>query len=65
MDLIDREDEQKNRTPGLSRIPIIKYLFKRKGVTRTTDELLFFITPRIIYGFQGSDPEDDFPGGGF
>lgn len=45
--LIDREEEQQDRTPGLSRIPIIKYLFKRKGVTRTTDELLFFITPRI------------------
>ncbi len=45
--LLDAEEEQQNRTPGLSRIPLLGYLFKRKSVTRSTNELLFFITPRI------------------
>lgn len=45
--LLDAEEEQQDRTPGLSKIPILGYLFKRKSVTRSTNELLFFITPRI------------------
>lgn len=46
--LLDDERENTDRTPGLSRIPILKHLFKRKGVSRDTIEILFFITPRII-----------------
>lgn len=46
--LFDDERENTDRTPGLSRIPLLKYLFKRKGVSRDTIEILFFITPRII-----------------
>jgi type IV pilus assembly protein PilQ len=45
--LFDDERENQNRTPGLSKIPIIGNLFKRKGVERNTNEVLFFITPRI------------------
>jgi type IV pilus assembly protein PilQ len=45
--LSDDERESVDRTPGLSRLPILGYLFKRKGVRRDTAELLFFITPRI------------------
>ncbi len=45
--LFDDERESKDSTPGLSRIPIIKHLFQRKGVQRNTNEILFFITPRI------------------
>lgn len=45
--LNDRESETQNRTPGLSGIPVLGNLFKRKGVSRNTDEILFFITPRI------------------
>jgi type IV pilus assembly protein PilQ len=45
--LFDDERENQDRTPGLSRIPIFGNLFKRKGVTRNTNEILFFITPRI------------------
>lgn len=45
--LNDRESENQNRTPGLSSIPVVGNLFKRKAVTRNTDEILFFITPRI------------------
>ena len=45
--LNDRENETQTRTPGLSGIPVLGNLFKRKTVARTTDEILFFITPRI------------------
>ncbi len=45
--LFDSESEIKDRTPGLSRIPIFGWLFQRKRVARDTNELIFFITPRI------------------
>jgi type IV pilus assembly protein PilQ len=45
--LIDSEGETQSRTPGLASIPVLGNLFKRKLVTRGTDEILFFITPRI------------------
>jgi type IV pilus assembly protein PilQ len=37
-----------NRTPGLSQIPILSWLFKREILKDETRELLIFITPRII-----------------
>lgn len=46
--LFDDERENQDRTPGLSRIPIFGNLFKRKGTQRNTNEILFFITPRIF-----------------
>ena len=45
--LNDRETDATNRTPGLASVPVLGNLFKRKAVTRNTDEILFFITPRI------------------
>jgi type IV pilus assembly protein PilQ len=45
--LFDDERENVDRTPGVSRIPLLGNLFKRKGVQRDTNEILFFITPRI------------------
>jgi type IV pilus assembly protein PilQ len=45
--LNDRESETQNRTPGIGTLPVIGNLFKRKAVLRNTDEILFFITPRI------------------
>lgn len=45
--LADNESEIQNRTPGLASIPVLGNLFKRKAVTRQTNEILFFITPRI------------------
>ena len=45
--LFDDERESQDRTPGLSRIPLLGNLFKRKGIQRNTNEILFFITPRI------------------
>ena len=45
--LFDDERESQDRTPGLASIPLLGNLFKRKGVQRNTNEILFFITPRI------------------
>jgi type IV pilus assembly protein PilQ len=45
--LNDRESDAQTRTPGLASLPVIGNLFKRKAITRSTDEILFFITPRI------------------
>lgn len=36
------------KVPGLSKIPLIGWLFKKKQNTDTTSELLIFITPRIV-----------------
>lgn len=45
--LFDDERHSQDRTPGLASVPILGNLFKRKGITRNTNEILFFITPRI------------------
>jgi type IV pilus assembly protein PilQ len=47
---IDSEGHTINRTPGVSHIPVLGELFKRRTVRRNTDEVLFFITPRIVHG---------------
>lgn len=53
--LFDDERESQNRTPGVSRIPLLGALFKRKAVQRNTNEILFFITPRIYRpDFEGN-----------
>jgi type IV pilus assembly protein PilQ len=44
---IDVESNSQQRTPGVSRIPGLGELFKRRQVSRQTDEILFFITPRV------------------
>lgn len=57
--------ENEAMLPILGEIPILGWLFRSTNVQESRNEVVFFITPRIIYGFQGTDPEDDFPGGGF
>ncbi len=42
------DQDNENRVPGLSQIPVLGYLFKSKGVFKRHDELLIFITPRIV-----------------
>jgi type IV pilus assembly protein PilQ len=37
-----------DRTPGLSQLPLLSWLFKRDRVDDQSTELLIFITPRII-----------------
>lgn len=41
-------DNSENRVPGLANIPIIGHLFKGKARREENDELLIFITPRVI-----------------
>jgi type IV pilus assembly protein PilQ len=42
-----REQTTEDRTPGLHRIPLLGWLFKRDTVTDENRELLIFITPKI------------------
>src|SRR4029077_4140235 len=44
---ITKNDSQ-DRIPVLSNIPILGNLFKNRQVSDTNDELLIFITPRVI-----------------
>lgn len=62
--LLDSERETQDRTPGLSRVPLLGNLFKRKGVFRDSTELLFFITPRIYRpDFEGNITSGKVSGG--
>jgi type IV pilus assembly protein PilQ len=45
---VSSETDQTDRTPGLHRIPLLGWLFKRDLNTDESRELLIFITPRII-----------------
>ena len=42
------EDLQNDRTPGLNRIPLFGWLFKKENKITQNNELLIFITPKII-----------------
>ena len=42
------DQENENRIPGLYKIPLLGSLFKNKGTFKRHDELLIFITPRIV-----------------
>jgi type IV pilus assembly protein PilQ len=44
---VSREQANEDRTPGLHRIPLLGWLFKRESITDENRELLIFITPRI------------------
>ena len=43
-----QENRSDRRTPGLGRIPLLRWLFKTETINDTNEELLIFITPRII-----------------
>jgi len=44
------EQTVQERTPFLGSLPILGYLFRNRSVNSTNNELLLFITPRIIKG---------------
>jgi type IV pilus assembly protein PilQ len=44
---VSQEQSNNDRTPGLSQIPLIKWLFQRNQVSDQSTELLIFITPKI------------------
>ncbi len=45
---LSTEQSTQSRTPGVSRVPLLGWLFKRNEVTDESRELLIFITPRIM-----------------
>jgi type IV pilus assembly protein PilQ len=44
---VSQEQSVNDRTPGLSQIPLLKWLFQRNDVRDQSTELLIFITPKI------------------
>ena len=44
------ETDKEDRTPGIHKIPLFGWLFKRTETSDVSTELLIFITPRIIRG---------------
>ena len=42
------ETSSQSRTPFLGEIPLLGYLFRNRGINTTNQELLLFITPRIV-----------------
>jgi type IV pilus assembly protein PilQ len=42
------DQDNENRVPALHKIPVLGNLFKNKGTLNRHDELLIFITPRIV-----------------
>ena len=47
---VSREQSAQDRTPGLHRVPLLGWLFKRDTLADESRELLIFITPRILKG---------------
>jgi type IV pilus assembly protein PilQ len=45
---VSQEQSAIDRVPGLHRIPLLGWLFKRDSITDSSTELLIFITPRIL-----------------
>jgi type IV pilus assembly protein PilQ len=45
---LSTEQTTQSRTPGLSKVPLLGWLFKRNELTDESRELLIFITPLII-----------------
>jgi type IV pilus assembly protein PilQ len=46
--VVNKQDSSSDQTPGLSRLPLLKWLFRRDASTDSNNELLIFITPRIL-----------------
>ncbi len=40
--------ERRSRTPGLHRVPVLGWLFRSSSRNESTDELMIFLTPRIV-----------------
>ena len=46
--LLDSESNAQDKIPGLGSLPVVGNLFRRSSVSRSTQEILFFVTPRIV-----------------
>jgi type IV pilus assembly protein PilQ len=47
---VSNEQTQSDRTPAVSRIPLLGWLFRRDSINDASTELLVFITPHIVKG---------------
>jgi len=47
---VSNEQYQTDKTPGLGSLPLLRWLFKRDLTSTNDQELLIFITPRILKG---------------
>ncbi|MEM9597384.1 MAG: type IV pilus secretin PilQ, partial [Acidobacteriota bacterium] len=43
-----QSNQNQDRVPGLANVPILGHLFKNRNRTDSNDELMIFITPRIV-----------------
>ena len=46
--LVDNEQTNLRQVPGVGSLPLIGNLFKNRSVTKQTQELIFFISPKIL-----------------
>jgi type IV pilus secretin PilQ/predicted competence protein len=46
--MVDEESTSSDKVPGLGSIPLLGNLFRRSAVMHSTQEVLFFVTPRIV-----------------
>jgi type IV pilus assembly protein PilQ len=46
--LIDNEQTNVRQVPGFGNIPLLGHLFKNKSVNKETQELVFFLSPKIL-----------------
>jgi type IV pilus assembly protein PilQ len=53
----DSSQNSEAGVPWLSKVPLIGYLFKNEGRSSEMQELLIFITPRILKARPGPAPE--------
>jgi type II secretory pathway component GspD/PulD (secretin) len=51
--LSTRREENRDRVPFLSRVPIVGLLFKSKEDVSEFDELMIFITPQLVAQLGG------------
>jgi len=48
--IVNNQTINYNEVPVVGSLPLIGHLFKRQTVSNTSQELLFFLTPRITPG---------------
>jgi type II secretory pathway component GspD/PulD (secretin) len=48
--MVNQEFSNSDKTPGLGNVPLLGWLFKRADSNSTNQEILIFITPRIVRG---------------
>jgi general secretion pathway protein D len=56
----DQDSHDSNGIPGLNRIPLLGAIFGSKSVAKARDEVIVFLTPRVIYDTnQMADATDE------